>query len=266
MRKSKLRQIVREEIRKKLTEASPGEEAKKRGLKHIGFGRYVDPSEPSKVVAKSEKGKLVAVGGKGTEAPAGKKPSAAERGKAKGKERAKTVSKIAKGDNPTRSAKEFSEPLYMRERGGGYGRGSAGRWVRVREARATENGRIQVRGPEGRGWQSFAVTGERNPNIEFAKRSPMRSDRPYHSPKGMPVDSAYAASVMFSELGGSAGSQPKDNLSGKSIKQLRALQSKTDKEIQKAYKAKDTKELERLQKFRDKLDATVDKKAFGEKP
>lgn len=45
-----------------LTEASAGDEAKKRGLKSIGFGRYVDPSNPSKVVAKSKNGKLVSVG------------------------------------------------------------------------------------------------------------------------------------------------------------------------------------------------------------
>lgn len=45
-----------------LTEASAGEEAKKRGLKSIGFGRYVDPSDPKKVVAKSKNGKLVSVG------------------------------------------------------------------------------------------------------------------------------------------------------------------------------------------------------------
>lgn len=45
-----------------LTEASAGDEAKKRGLKSIGFGRYVDPSNPSKVIAKSKNGKLVSVG------------------------------------------------------------------------------------------------------------------------------------------------------------------------------------------------------------
>lgn len=60
MRKSELRKMIREEIQR-LTEASAGEEAKKRGLKSIGFGRYVDPSDPSKVVAKSVKGRLVAV-------------------------------------------------------------------------------------------------------------------------------------------------------------------------------------------------------------
>ena len=43
-----------------LTETGAGEEAKKRGLKSIGFGRYVDPST-NKVVAKSVKGKLVSV-------------------------------------------------------------------------------------------------------------------------------------------------------------------------------------------------------------
>lgn len=80
MKKSKLRQIVREEIQRlkpkirsgQITEASAGEEAKKRGLKSIGFGRYVDPADPSKVVAKSVKGKLVAV--KKAEQPKGAKP------------------------------------------------------------------------------------------------------------------------------------------------------------------------------------------------
>jgi len=43
-----------------LLEATAGEEAKKRGLKSIGFGRYADPST-NKVVAKSVNGKLVAV-------------------------------------------------------------------------------------------------------------------------------------------------------------------------------------------------------------
>lgn len=58
MKKSELRKIIREEIRR-LREASPGEEAKKRGLKHIGFGRYVVPSDPSRVVAVSRQGKLM---------------------------------------------------------------------------------------------------------------------------------------------------------------------------------------------------------------
>lgn len=38
-----------------------GEEAKKRGLVHVSFGRYADPSNPKKVVAKSVNGKLVKV-------------------------------------------------------------------------------------------------------------------------------------------------------------------------------------------------------------
>lgn len=43
-----------------ILELSAGDEAKKRGLKSIGFGRYVDPST-GKVVAKSENGRLVSV-------------------------------------------------------------------------------------------------------------------------------------------------------------------------------------------------------------
>lgn len=49
-------------------EQGAGEEAKKRGLKSIGFGRYVDPSNPGIVIAKSVGGKLVAVD-KGKETP-----------------------------------------------------------------------------------------------------------------------------------------------------------------------------------------------------
>lgn len=45
-----------------IVEAGAGEEAKKRGLKSIGFGRYADPAT-GKVVAKSENGRLVAVKG-----------------------------------------------------------------------------------------------------------------------------------------------------------------------------------------------------------
>ncbi len=55
-----------------------GEEAKKRGLKSIGFGRYVDPAKPETVVAKSVNGKLVAVKGaqdKGTKSPPQGRPS-----------------------------------------------------------------------------------------------------------------------------------------------------------------------------------------------
>ena len=47
-----------------ITEVGDGgahEEAKRRGLKYIGFGRYVDPSNPEQIVAKSERGRLVAV-------------------------------------------------------------------------------------------------------------------------------------------------------------------------------------------------------------
>lgn len=55
----KLRDLIFEE-------GGAGEEAKRRGLKSIGFGRYVDPARPHVVVAKSKGGKLVAV--KGAEA------------------------------------------------------------------------------------------------------------------------------------------------------------------------------------------------------
>ena len=47
-----------------LLESAASEEAKKLGLKSIGFGRYVKPNEPKKVVAKSVNGKLQMVGGK----------------------------------------------------------------------------------------------------------------------------------------------------------------------------------------------------------
>jgi hypothetical protein len=40
-------------------QSSAAEEAKKRGLKSIGFGRYVEPKDPSTVVAKIENGRLV---------------------------------------------------------------------------------------------------------------------------------------------------------------------------------------------------------------
>jgi len=56
MNKSQLRQIIREEI---INELSAGEEAKKRGLVHKGWGRYADKS--GKIVAKSQDGKLVAL-------------------------------------------------------------------------------------------------------------------------------------------------------------------------------------------------------------
>jgi len=59
-------------------EATAGEEAKRRGLKSIGFGRYADP-QTGKVVAKSEKGRLVAV--KPTKEPKVGKPSKAQFGK-----------------------------------------------------------------------------------------------------------------------------------------------------------------------------------------
>lgn len=62
MKKSELRKLVRESVITALREApsQAGEEAKKRGLKSIGFGRYVDPAT-GKVVAKSEGGRLVSV-------------------------------------------------------------------------------------------------------------------------------------------------------------------------------------------------------------
>lgn len=44
-------------------ESQASQEAQRRGLKSIGFGRYTDPST-GKVVAKSEKGRLVALKGK----------------------------------------------------------------------------------------------------------------------------------------------------------------------------------------------------------
>ena len=53
-----------------LVEASAGEEAKRRGLKSIGFGRYADPADPTTMVAKSVNGKLMVV--KPQEQPQGK--------------------------------------------------------------------------------------------------------------------------------------------------------------------------------------------------
>lgn len=44
-----------------LLELTPAEEARRRGLKSIGFGRYVDPANPGTVVAKIENDRLVAV-------------------------------------------------------------------------------------------------------------------------------------------------------------------------------------------------------------
>lgn len=46
-------------ILREAEESQAAEEAKKRGLKHIGYGRYVDPADPKTVVAKSENGRLV---------------------------------------------------------------------------------------------------------------------------------------------------------------------------------------------------------------
>lgn len=61
--------LTEEEFDDQMEEASAaGEEAKKQGLKHIGFGRYADSS--GKVVAKSSGGKLVPTSG-GAGAPAG---------------------------------------------------------------------------------------------------------------------------------------------------------------------------------------------------
>jgi hypothetical protein len=55
-----------------LWEITPAaKEAKRRGLLSVGFGRYVDPKDPHKVVAKIVNGKLVAV--KGKEKPKDKK-------------------------------------------------------------------------------------------------------------------------------------------------------------------------------------------------
>lgn len=42
-------------------ESEAAKEAKKLGLKHIGFGRYVKPDDPDRVVAKSVQGKLVRI-------------------------------------------------------------------------------------------------------------------------------------------------------------------------------------------------------------
>ena len=65
-----------------LNEAGAGDEAKRRGLKSIGFGRYADPST-GKVVAKSQDGKLVAVKGADDVEPTKKKPSEKEAPKKK---------------------------------------------------------------------------------------------------------------------------------------------------------------------------------------
>jgi len=60
MKKSRLKEIIREEI-KFLFEKTAGEIAKEKGLKHVGWGRYAKPD--GTVVAKSEDGKLVPVSG-----------------------------------------------------------------------------------------------------------------------------------------------------------------------------------------------------------
>ncbi len=63
----KLRQIIAEEVARHLKEVGPSSavisgvnaEAKKRGLKSIGGGRYVDPAKPGVVVARAQNEKLV---------------------------------------------------------------------------------------------------------------------------------------------------------------------------------------------------------------
>lgn len=74
MKKKEIREIIKEEARKliSLLEADPasaGEEAKKRGLVHKGWGRYADKS--GRIVAKSVGGKLHAL--KRAEKPEGEK-------------------------------------------------------------------------------------------------------------------------------------------------------------------------------------------------
>lgn len=59
MRDAKKARKKLKEGRIKLVELTPGEEAKKLGLKHKGWGKYADKT--GKVVAKSEKGKLVKI-------------------------------------------------------------------------------------------------------------------------------------------------------------------------------------------------------------
>lgn len=68
MKKSRLKEIIREEI-KFLFEKTAGEIAKEKGLKHVGWGRYA--KSDGTVVAKSEDGKLVPISGSTTE----KKPA-----------------------------------------------------------------------------------------------------------------------------------------------------------------------------------------------
>lgn len=63
----KLRQIIAEEVARHLNEVGPtaavesgvNAEARKRGLKGIGGGRYVDPAKPGVVVARAQNEKLV---------------------------------------------------------------------------------------------------------------------------------------------------------------------------------------------------------------
>jgi hypothetical protein len=56
-----LRQLIREEIQRRLDEANgakPSEQARQLGLKYVGFGRWLDP-ERGKIVAKTIDGQLV---------------------------------------------------------------------------------------------------------------------------------------------------------------------------------------------------------------
>jgi len=62
-------------LKKILNEQTAGAEAKKRGLKHVGWGKYADPSS-GQVVAKSEKGRLVRLKKPEPVQPKQKKPKA----------------------------------------------------------------------------------------------------------------------------------------------------------------------------------------------
>ncbi|KKL03518.1 hypothetical protein LCGC14_2625360 [marine sediment metagenome] len=62
-----------------ILEMTAGQQAKQQGLTSIGFGRYVRPDDPHKVVAKSERGKLVPVGAKTKGPPSRPKVSSLER-------------------------------------------------------------------------------------------------------------------------------------------------------------------------------------------
>ena len=54
-----LKNLIRESVQEQLRETAVGDEAKKKGLKHVGHGHYADKA--GKIVAVSQNGKLVPI-------------------------------------------------------------------------------------------------------------------------------------------------------------------------------------------------------------